>query len=213
MRQTVAGASKLGWMGEIEDQDKANAHAVGELGRLDPSYERAERVRVQARSVARGAEKMEAVFEKVRKSAAIRRPQHARRECASAMTALMCAFVRWCMDADVANVWEFGVCVSMSARACVVWCPHSAWQGCSRAARPPTATQRRRPTAEDRPISLACGRSRRRLPPPSLLPQLLLASRVSNPPRLLQTPLFLLLHLLLATAAAKCRWERPLASV
>lgn len=53
-------------MGEIEDQDKANAHAVGELGRLDPSYERAERVRAQARSVARGAEKMEVVFEKVR---------------------------------------------------------------------------------------------------------------------------------------------------
>ena len=118
MRQTVAGASKLGWMGEIEDQDKANAHAVGELGRLDPSYERAERVRVQARSVARGAEKMEAVFEKVRKSAAIRRPQHARRACACLLTALMCACVCVCAwKLILLTCGGFVVCMSAPLKA------------------------------------------------------------------------------------------------
>lgn len=76
----VAGASKLGWMDDIEDSDKANAHAVGELGRMDPSYGRAERVRAQARSVAQGASKMEKVFEKVGVSS--RPSRHARCACA-----------------------------------------------------------------------------------------------------------------------------------
>ena len=120
-------------MGEIEDQDKANAHAVGELGRLDPSYERAERVRVQARSVARGAERIEAVFQMVRN-----RPQHpppgpacTPRVRLFADCAHVCVCVSLCMEADIANVW--GVC-------CVYV---SASQSFSRAARPPTVTQRR----------------------------------------------------------------------
>ena len=74
----VAGESKLGWMDDIEDSDKANAHAVGELGRLDPSYERAERVRAQARSVALGASKMENVFEKVGVRPLLLRPRGSR---------------------------------------------------------------------------------------------------------------------------------------
>ena len=66
----VAGASKLGWMGEIEpheDSDHDNAHAVGVLGRLDPAYKKSERVRAQAKSLAASASKMEDVFEKVRR--------------------------------------------------------------------------------------------------------------------------------------------------
>ena len=53
-------------MGDIEDADHENAHAVGELGRLDPAYGRSERVRAQARALAKGASAMEEVFEKVR---------------------------------------------------------------------------------------------------------------------------------------------------
>ena len=56
----------MGWMGDIEDADHDNAHAVGELGRLDPAYSRSERVRARAKALARGAAQMEEVFEKVR---------------------------------------------------------------------------------------------------------------------------------------------------
>jgi len=61
----VAGASKLGWMGDIENSDYENAHAVGMLGRMDPSYARSERVRSQAKLLAAGASEMEGFFEKV----------------------------------------------------------------------------------------------------------------------------------------------------
>ena len=61
----VVGASKLGWIGEIEDGDSETSHAVGELGRLDPAYRRAERIRMQARSVAESAFDLEDVLEKV----------------------------------------------------------------------------------------------------------------------------------------------------
>ena len=62
---SAAGASRLGWMGDIETADRANAHAVGELGRLDPAYVRSEHVRAQARALARASSTMEDVFEKV----------------------------------------------------------------------------------------------------------------------------------------------------
>ena len=34
-------------MNDVESSDDSNAHAVGELGRLDPAYQMSERVRAQ----------------------------------------------------------------------------------------------------------------------------------------------------------------------
>lgn len=52
-------------MDDIEDSDRAREHAVGELGRMDPSYEKVERVRAQAKSIQDAAAKSEDVLEKV----------------------------------------------------------------------------------------------------------------------------------------------------
>ena len=82
----AAADARLGWMGDIEDADHDNAHAVGELGRLDPAYSRSERVRARAKALAKGAAQMEEVFEKVRLPRVCDQP---------------CACVFWCALADV----------------------------------------------------------------------------------------------------------------
>ena len=71
---TVTSAREMGWMNDIESSDDSNAHAVGELGRLDPAYQMSERVRAQTNAVASGASKLEAVFEKVCSSSSLRSP-------------------------------------------------------------------------------------------------------------------------------------------
>jgi hypothetical protein len=52
--QIRPAAQDAGELGRVEDKSDEVAHAVGVLGRLDPEWRRAERVRAQARSVASG---------------------------------------------------------------------------------------------------------------------------------------------------------------
>ena len=61
--QIRPAAQDAGELGRVEDKSDEVAHAVGVLGRLDPEWRRAERVRAQARSVAAKARQMERSYE------------------------------------------------------------------------------------------------------------------------------------------------------
>jgi hypothetical protein len=110
-------------MDEIEGADRARAHAVGELGRLDPAYQRVERVRAQAKSIQDAAAKSETVLEKVRESVASScvlsffwRVRSA--ELTAALCACMCVCVRVCVGSALHNFLHKGQRRGWEQRCC-----------------------------------------------------------------------------------------------
>eukprot|EP00293_Proteomonas_sulcata_P019423 CAMPEP_0184291604 /NCGR_PEP_ID=MMETSP1049-20130417/3577_1 /TAXON_ID=77928 /ORGANISM="Proteomonas sulcata, Strain CCMP704" /LENGTH=174 /DNA_ID=CAMNT_0026599093 /DNA_START=173 /DNA_END=697 /DNA_ORIENTATION=- len=57
-------SGNFGYLGQVDDSEAELRHTVGTIGRTDPSYYSAEKMRNQAKELENGAKKMEHILEK-----------------------------------------------------------------------------------------------------------------------------------------------------